>query len=472
MARCGPGWRGLVATVVLVLVAGAPLLAADLPSSRRQIDLSFAPLVRETGPAVVNIYAIAEQRERRSISPLFDDPFFRRFFGDIFPDRPQRRSRQSLGSGVILDPAGLVVTNHHVIANADRIKVVLADRREFAATLLLSDERTDLAVLQVDTGGTDLPYLAMRDSDTVEVGDLVLAIGNPFGVGQTVTSGIVSALARTAVGITDYSFFIQTDASINPGNSGGALIATDGRLIGINTAIFSGRGGGSVGIGFAIPSNMVRTVLEAARSGGLVRPWIGFSGQTVTVDMAGSLGFDRPQGVIVNNVYPGSAAADAGLRVGDVVLEVDGVAVPDLDALRYRLATGSIGHRATLRISRSGRERRLSVRLDPPPRRPAPDVTRLGGRTPFSGSTVANLSPALALEEGFDDMERGVIVLEVARNSPANRLGLRRGDIVLVVNENRIGRVADLEAVTGRRQEGWTISIRRDGKVLSSEIPG
>lgn len=226
--------------------------AAEIPKSQIQVELSFAPLVRQTGPAVVNIFAKIES-QRENISPLFGDPFFRKFFGDVFSEKPRKQSQQALGSGVIVDEAGLVVTNNHVINNASEIRVVLSDRRQFKAKILLTNEQTDLAILKIDVDQEKLPFIKMRDSDTVNVGDLVLAIGNPFGVGQTVTSGIISALARTAVGITDYSFFIQTDASINPGNSGGALIAMDGTLIGINTAIFSNKGnsGGSVGIGFA-----------------------------------------------------------------------------------------------------------------------------------------------------------------------------------------------------------------------------
>ncbi|MEK9725327.1 MAG: trypsin-like peptidase domain-containing protein, partial [Rhodospirillaceae bacterium] len=216
---------------------------------------------------------------------LFDDPFFKRFFGDGFGvplNQPETRRQNSLGSGVIVDPAGVIVTNRHVIQGADEIQVILADRREFRATVMATDAKTDLAVLNVDTGGRKLPHIELQDSDDLEVGDLVLAIGNPFGVGQTVTSGIVSALARTRVGISDYQFFIQTDAAINPGNSGGALVTMDGRLAGVNTAIFS-RGGGSIGIGFAIPANMVASVINAAVAGGEIhRPWLGAAGQLVT----------------------------------------------------------------------------------------------------------------------------------------------------------------------------------------------
>ncbi|CAN0480566.1 unnamed protein product, partial [Discosporangium mesarthrocarpum] len=287
----------------MVLTSAMPTSAQvkRVPASKAEISLSFAPLVKSAAPAVVNIYTRRVVRARR-ISPLFNDPFFRRFFGNQFApgNRQNQRVQNSLGSGVIVSADGLIVTNHHVIDKADEITVVLTDRREFEAEVVTRDEGTDLAVLRIKANNEKLPFLKLRDSDTLEVGDLVLAIGNPFGVGQTVTSGIVSALARTARGVSDFGFFIQTDAAINPGNSGGALIALDGGLVGINTAIYS-RGGGSNGIGFAIPSNMVATVIGSAVSGGqVVRPWLGARGQTVNADLARSLGLSRPSGVLVN----------------------------------------------------------------------------------------------------------------------------------------------------------------------------
>ena len=299
----------LAAAVFALTANGAALAEAGKrpPSDREEMRLSFAPLVKRAAPAVVNIYA---RRVVRSapVSPFFNDPFFRRFFGEDFSfGRPREQVQNSLGSGVVVRSDGLVVTNHHVIKDASEITVVFADRREFDAKLIGSDERTDLAVLRIEPGGQALPHLGLRDSDDLEVGDLVLAIGNPFGVGQTVTSGIVSALARTAAGISDFGFFIQTDAAINPGNSGGALVSLDGRLVGINTAIYS-RGGGSVGIGFAIPSNMVAMVVDSVdRAGRVVRPWIGARTQDVTAAIAASLGQPRPSGAIVRQVYPGRA---------------------------------------------------------------------------------------------------------------------------------------------------------------------
>ena len=318
-------WLALVILCTVGILGGSgPLFAGQqsVPESRKQLKLSFAPLVKIAAPAVVNIYTRRVIRTR-SASPLFNDPFFRRFFGDQF-SRERKRVQNSLGSGVLVNSDGLIVTNHHVIDKADEITVVLTDRREFDAEVITRDERTDLAILRIKTEGEKLPFLQLSDSDSLKVGDIVLAIGNPFGVGQTVTNGIVSALARTAQGVTDFGFFIQTDAAINPGNSGGALISLNGRLIGINTAIYS-RGGGSNGIGFAIPSNMVATVINGAAQGGkVIRPWLGARGQSIDADIARSLKLPLPSGVIVNTIHDGGPADIAGLRVGDVIITIGG----------------------------------------------------------------------------------------------------------------------------------------------------
>jgi len=462
----------------LATVAAAAWLAATgavsavtpaTPQSAAEITLSFAPLVKKAAPAVVNIYA-RKVVQARQVSPLFDDPFFRRFFGEGFGrgfGLPQERVQNSLGSGVIVDPDGVIVTNHHVIDGADEITVVLADRREFAATVLGTDERTDLAVLRVDTGGEALPFLEFRDSDSLEVGDLVLAIGNPFGVGQTVTSGIVSALARTQVGISDLNFFIQTDAAINPGNSGGALITVDGKLVGINTAIFS-KSGGSHGIGFATPGNMVRSVIAGITQGGrLVRPWLGVTGQTVTAEIAASLGMPRPMGVLINDIHRLSPAHAAGLAVGDVVIAVAGRPVDDPHALKFRIATLPVGGTADLRAWRRGSERQVTLKLVAPPEEPPRDTTEIGGTNPLAGATVANMSPALAEELGLDPAPEGVFVIELRRGAAAIRLGFRPGDRVLAINGEEIAAVRQLAAVLARPAERWRVSLSRAGKVLN-----
>ena len=462
----------LVPIILIKVIFWIPCNAAETPNSRTEIKLSFAPLVSRTGPAVVNIFARMEMVEK-DISPLFGDPFFKQFFGELFETRPRRRMHQSLGSGVIIKNNGTVVTNNHVIANATKVEVVLSDRREFDAEILLTDKRTDLAILKLNVGSEKLPFIEMRDSDTVNVGDLVLAIGNPFGVGQTVTSGIISALARTARGITDYSFFIQTDASINPGNSGGALIAMDGRLIGINTAIFSNKrgSGGSVGIGFAVPANMVKTVIESVKKGKVIRPWLGASGQSIDADLAREFALDRPIGVILNEVYPGSPAETAGLLPGDIITMINHKPVDDTDVLRYRLATLPLLVKVPMKVIRKGRPRTLYLETKEPLARPLPNRLQIKGRNPFNGTTIANLSPAFALENNLNDMKQGVVIVERERGSVAERLGLRRGDIILKVNAQRVNSVQGFKRAINIKPKLWRISILRADKVLTTEIP-
>jgi len=441
-----------------------------VPSGKQQIMLSFAPIVRNAAPAVVNIYTKRVVEERR-VSPFFDDPFFRRFFGnDSLMGGSRKRLENSLGSGVIVRDDGIIVTNHHVIKDADTITVVLNDRREFDAEILVNDERTDIAVLRIDVHGEKLHYLDFGDADALEVGDMVLAIGNPFGIGQTVSSGIVSGLARTEVGITDFRSFIQTDAAINPGNSGGALVSMDGRLVGINTAIFS-RSGGSVGIGFAVPSNMVRTVVHSAVTGKpLVRPWLSIRASEVTADVAGAMGLDRPGGVLVEAVQPNGPAEKAGIRRGDVILDVDGKVVDDVQSLRFRLATRVIGEKVTLAIRRKGDLKHLNFALLAPPEIPPRNVTLLRGKHPFSGARILNLSPAVAAEIGFDESETGVLTIDVARGSWASRIGLRPGDIILTINNGKILRVEDVKAATAVPQDRWYLEIKRGDKKLRIEV--
>ena len=459
---------------LVALIAGPAAAAGEtktVPRTRAGIALSFAPVVKTVAPAVVNIFSKRVVRQR-SVSRLFDDPFFRRFFGEDFGmfGVPRKRIQSSLGSGVIVSEDGLVVTNHHVIKDADEITVVLSDRREFAAELVLDEERTDLAVLRIDPGEAALPFVPFRDSDDVEVGDLVLAIGNPFGVGQTVTSGIVSATARTQVGISDFSFFIQTDAAINPGNSGGALVTLDGKLLGINTAIYS-RGGGSVGIGFAIPSNMVRTVVASARRGGdLLRAWTGLTGQTLNQDLAEGFGLDRPGGVVVSEIYPGGPAARAALKAGDIILAVAGQPVDDVESLRFRVATRYLGGKAKLEVWRNRDRLFLELPLEPAPETPPRKKTVLTGRHPLTGAMVANLSPRLAEELDLMGAWEGVIVVKMKRNSPARRIGFRPGDIILSVNQESIETVDNLAAALRRPATKWRIGFSRDGRVRHVEF--
>ncbi|MFT6579725.1 MAG: serine protease Do [Alphaproteobacteria bacterium] len=469
-----PKKRSLIAAVIFSLscfVAAPWALMAQVPQSGAQIKLSFAPLVKSAAPAVVNIYAKRLVR-RKSRGTLFDDPFFNRFFGGSpFGGFTRERLEKSLGSGVIVRADGLIVTNHHVIEKAQEITVVLADRREFAAKLVVSDKKTDIAVLRIDPKGETLPYLALADSDKIDVGDLVLAIGNPFGVGQTVTSGIVSALARTSVGVSDYRFFIQTDAAINPGNSGGALLGMNGRLLGVNTAIYSKRGGGSLGIGFAVPSNMVRTIIESAVSGKpLVRPWLSFTGSAVNTDVAGALGLRRPVGVLVERLHDKGPGKQAGIRPGDVVVSVGGHDVDNLEALRFRIATKGIGESVPLTLIRKGKSISVNFALVSPIEDPPRNLFLLEGRNPFAGVKVANLSPAVALALDFDDMASGVIVLEVGRGSTAAQLGFQQRDIILEVNGENIKRVSDLKQAVSQRTARWRIVLRRGGQDIGFEV--
>jgi Do/DeqQ family serine protease len=458
---------------VLGLLVGPGIAGAQqrqVPATQEQIRLSYAPVVRKVAPAVVNVYV--RKRVRQRVSPLLNDPFFG-LFGRGF-GIPQERVLNSLGSGVIVGPDGVVVTNHHVVKGGEDadIKVALADKREFPAKIVLTDERTDLAVLRIEAQGVTFPYLTFDDSDDLAVGDLVLAIGNPFGVGQTVTSGIVSALARTHVGVSDYQFFIQTDAAINPGNSGGALVDMNGRLVGINTAIYS-KTGGSHGIGFAIPSNMVHLVVQSALEGKRVkRPWLGARLQAVTSDLAQALGLDRPAGALVQELHKASPGVAKGLRPGDVIVAVNDKPVANPSAFRYRFSTEGIGGVASLDVIRDGKRIRFNVPLIAAPEIPPRNVTEIGGRNPLSGAVVANLSPALSEELGLEEESSGVMITKINPNSLARSTRfLRVRDIVVDVNRVEIDTVKTLQKALAAAQR-WRISVRRGSRILSAVFGG
>jgi Do/DeqQ family serine protease len=465
--------KSLFCLILAALAGVAPALAQTraAPESREAIRLSFAPIVKQAAPAVVNVFS--RRIVRANASPFADDPFFRRFFGDRMPQGlTQERVQNALGSGVIIDPDGLIVTNHHVIQEAQEITVVLSDRREFEAKVLRSDERTDLAVLKIDPKGERLPTLEIGDSDALQVGDLVLAIGNPFGVGQTVTSGIVSGLARTAIGVSDFRSFIQTDAAINPGNSGGALIDVDGRLVGINTAIYS-RSGGSIGLGFAIPTSMVRAVVEGAKTGKpIVRAWLGATGQPVTAEIAQAASLDRPRGVLVKEVAAGSPAAQAGVHAGDVIVGIADHEVDDPEDLRFRVATLPVGTPTPLTLWRSGKQRETSVTLIVPPDDPPRDTQTLDGRHPLAGVTVSNLNPALAEELSLDMSQHGVVIGAVRDGSVAQRLGLQKGDVLVSLNAKQVPTVAALRQAVSSASSPWTLSVKRGNQVLSVTVRG
>ncbi len=458
---------------VYLIVAGVTLgHAAEgdvrVPASKQEIALSFAPVIKRVVPAVVNIYTRTVVRQRM-VSPFMDDPFFREFFGNQLPQGlTQKRVQNSLGSGVMVGANGIVVTNNHVIAGADQITVVLSDRREFEASVITDDKRSDLAVLKLKTKGETFPTLQLADSDEAEVGDVVLAVGNPFGVGQTVTMGIISAVARAAeVSNTDYNYFIQTDAAINPGNSGGALISVDGKLVGIPSAIYS-KDGGSLGIGFAIPANLVKTVIASASQGGsVVHGWLGLSAQTLTTEIAQTVGLSHPTGVIVRELHPLSPALAAGIKVGDVILAVNGKEINDEEGLRYRTATVPVDTSITFTVLRGGDKKDVTVKIIAAPRESKKSETTLTGQTPFSGARVANISPAIAQDIGVPDDSEGVIILGVNKGTTAARLGLMRGDIIVGINNQEIKSVNDLNDALNHPARAWRITINRGGNVIT-----
>jgi len=460
----------LAALVCLGGAASAQAQPRAVPESRPQVQLSFAPVVKQVALAVVNVYGARVDKRRRNANA---DEFFRRFFGDGTPGVPEDRGQRSLGSGVVVDGSGLVVTNHHVIENMTEVKVAFADRREFEAEIVLRDPRTDLAMLRMK-GAQNTPAIELGDSEALQVGDLVLAIGNPFGVGQTVTQGIVSALARTQVGVSDYQFFIQTDAAINPGNSGGALVDMAGRLVGINTAIFS-QSGGSHGIGFAIPSSMVKAVVDSARGGNRTvrRPWLGASLQSVSNEIAESMGLERPTGVLVAAIFDKGPADEAGIKRGDVILAVDGQSVDDPEAFGYRYALKGVSGQTGLTVLRDGKRLVLPVKLQTPPETRPREPVKIRSRSPFTGATAVNMSPAVADEMQLETSADGVALAEIEDGSVAQRVGFQKGDVILAINGERVGSSKDLERLIARGGRGyWQITINRGGQVMTSVLGG
>ncbi len=457
-----------VVFALLAVPAFADTVQKAAPQSPVQVRLSFAPVVKKVAPAVVNVYASRVDTAPRN--PLFDDPIFRRFFGGGGDEG--QRVQKALGSGVLVDPSGLVVTNFHVIENMTDVRVALADKREFDAEIALRDPRTDLAVLRLKGGG-NFPVLEMGDSDALEVGDFVIAIGDPFGVGQTVTQGIVSALARTQIGASDYGFFIQTDAAINPGNSGGALVDLDGRLVGINSMIYS-RSGGSMGLGFAIPVNMVKGVVAAALRGGTTvkRPWLGATLQNVSKDIAENLGLERPTGALVVDVVEKGPAAAAGLKRGDVIAAIDGQAVDDAESVGFRLGVRPLGGSTKLKVLRNGQSLDLPLKLASAPETPPRDALTIKSRSPFEGAEVMNLSPAVTEELSLQGASEGVVVAAVAEGSPAAQLGVQKGDVVVDVNGERIGTTRDLEKACAARARWWDLTIKRGGQTIRTRLGG
>ncbi len=474
--RIRAGRNGLIGAFMafFILLAGDAMNLAQAqrqaPRTQAQLQYSFAPIVKRAAPAVVNVYV---QSTGRVASPFMNDPFLLEFFGRRF-GLPRNRTQNSLGSGVIINRQGLVVTNAHVIKSRGRakIRVVLADKREFSANVVMSDERTDIAILQIEGGNEAFSFLEFEDSDALEVGDIVLAIGNPFGVGQTVTSGIVSALARSGLGKADEQVFIQTDAAINPGNSGGALVDMNGRLVGINTAIYS-RTGGSHGIGFAIPSNLVRLYVNSAISGRKIeRPWLGGELATVTRDIADGLRLNRVAGAVVAKLRNEGPASRAGLRVGDVIVAIDGYEVGDARAALYRLTTRGVGNTARLDVVRRGQAVQVNLKLQAAPGPRPGDIRNFSGNHPLDGARMANLVPAIIddLKLNLDQLQ-GVAFLSVLPGSIAANIGFRRGDILVSLGSRRVLNVDQISAELTRPTRTWLIAIRRGKRILRVEVP-
>lgn len=469
---------GLAVALAGILAAGAvgsaPAHAQDatraVPSSRTEIQLSYAPLVHQISPAVVNVYASRVVSQNNGFP--FEDPLFRRFFGNNLPFSGRKRIEESLGSGVIVGKTGLVVTNNHVIAGMTKVKVGLVDQRQFDAKVLISDANMDLAVLQIEGSHADFPTVPFAPGDGSQVGDLVLAIGNPYGLGQTVTSGIVSAIRRIDIGEGEDRVFIQTDAAINKGNSGGALVNMRGQLIGINSAILS-PSGASAGIGFAIPSSLVRLVVAAAEAGktSVVRPWLGATLQDVTPDLAQSLNLNRPHGALVAEVAAESPAAQAGLAPGDLVTAIDGHDVADPAELRYLFTTHPVGRTASLTVDRHGKNIVVPVKVEAPPDRPPRDQLTLTGSGPFAGATVENINPQVIEELGLsDDAGQGVVVASVQGGSTAEQIGFQKGDRVLALNDHSIGSTRELQQLNNTRSSYWRVTIDRGGRRITQVL--
>ncbi len=462
--------RYILIILLSVFVPFAAFAADDIPQSKQQISLSFAPVVKQVTPSVINIFT--KRVVTRNVSPFANDPVFSQFFNGMGGGMgfTQKRLENSLGSGVIVDADGLAVTNAHVIRDADEITVALSDGREFPAKIMVQDDASDLALLRIDTKGEKLPTAHLQSSESLEVGDLVIAIGNPFGVGQTVTSGIVSALARSSLDINDFNFFIQTDAAINPGNSGGPLVSMSGNVVGINSAIYS-KNGGSLGIGFAIPSEMVAALLSAEKSGqvsktgDIVRPWVGIAAQNVTSDIAASLGLKTPSGALISGIHPASPALDAGLKQGDVVTSFNGHAIKDASEFRFRLATLALGDTATVIYHRGGTDETTTLKSIAPPDSPARDSLTIKDNNPLNGATLSNINPAVEVELGLKNApDKGVVISKIAPNTVAGRV-VQVGDILLAVNGNRVTSPKQAaESLKTPTRQGWILKILSGGQ--------
>lgn len=437
-----------------------------------ETERAFVEISKRVTPAVVNISTTKSFRgmERGPVSPFFQDPFFRRFFGDEFlreHDTPRKYKEQSLGSGVIVTDDGYIVTNNHVVEGADEIKVVLSDRKEYAGKIVGADPKTDLAIIKIKA--SELPAIVWGDSDHIEVGEFVLAIGSPFGLNQTVTSGIISAKGRANVGIADYEDFIQTDAAINPGNSGGALVNIRGELIGINTAIFT-RSGGYMGIGFAVPSNMAKSVMDSlVKEGKVTRGWLGVYIQDITPELAKQFKLSNNSGALISDVMDGSPADKAGLQRGDVILQYNGKEVENNSHLRNMVAQTPVGKTIDVRVIRDGRTELLKVVIGELPADLAKGESGEGSpEGVFQGVTVQGLTTELRERLDIPDKIKGVVVSGVAADSPAQGYGLKPGDVILQINRKDVRTVKDFSKAAEEVKKGDSVLmlVYRDGMTI------
>jgi serine protease Do len=437
--------------------------------TKQALQTSFAPVVQKVMPSVVNVFSSRKVQNDRNVEPFFNDPMFRRFFGDDFQGRapiPRERQERSLGSGVIVSRDGYIVTNAHVVDGATDVKVSLSDKREYPARVVGKDSKTDLAVLKIEQAG--VPALSFGDSSKVLVGDLVLALGNPFGVGQTVTMGIVSATGRGGLGIEQYEDFIQTDAAINPGNSGGALVNAQGELIGINTAILS-RSGGNQGVGFAIPVSLARNVMDQLIQGGKVtRGFLGVMIQPVTADIAKAFKLSKAEGALLSDVSAGSPAERAGLKAGDVVTKVDGQSIADSRALQLMIGQLKPGRVVRLSVNRDGNEREYPVTLGEQPGENSDSASQSSSNPAdraLDGVSLETLTPAFAQQLGVSRTMKGVVVRRVDPGSAAAEAGLESGDVILEVNRQPVTTVEQLRRnITSANMDSTILLVNRDGR--------
>ncbi len=432
---------------------------------------SFSEAIEIISPAVVNIYTEKTVAKRLN-NPFVNDPFFNQFFENKYTFI-RKKLEHSLGSGVILTSQGYMVTNYHVIKGADAIKVVFKDGREVPAIFVNADKNLDIAVMKLQLKeGESVPYAIFADSDSLKVGDVALAIGNPFGVGQSVSMGVVSALNRTNERLTTFGNFIQTDAAINPGNSGGALVDSNGLLIGINTAIFT-RSGASNGIGFATPANLVKVILDSILTTGKVsRPWFGATGQDLNAQLAERFGLSHPQGVLLNEVAKDSPADRAGVRIGDILLKLDGKNILNTRGFNERLlSTRNILTRPVpLTVYRNGKNIVLQVHFVPKPPRKKSDQATLLGRHPLKGYTVEILSPTLNQTLGLPINQQGVVIINAPKKRTFFGLNLRKGDLILEINNKKIKKIRDLKTSLQTRKRQWKIKIQRGQQIIQTII--